>query len=229
MIEITLQGRGPNTMSLAMLASVERAIDEAHEAPLLLTGAGEAFSAGLDLDALRAADATDVARLLATMERVVRKLFLHPAPTLAMVNGHAVAGGCLVTQCCDLRIGVDDPAVRIGMTGVAIGLVYPPFVPAVFAARVPPPHLETVLMGAERVAPTEALRLGLLDELVPRARLREVSVERLEARARLPRHGYGATKRALREVAYAVADAQRARFEDEVLPAWTGKLTGRRG
>ncbi|AKF06527.1 enoyl-CoA hydratase/isomerase family protein [Sandaracinus amylolyticus] len=227
MIEITLHGRGPNTMSLAMLESFERSLDQAHEEPLMITGAGDAFSAGLDLDELRVADAAHVTKLLITMERVVRKLFLHPAPTIAKVNGHAVAGGCLVVQCCDWRVCADDPSVRIGMTGVAIGLTYPPFVPAVFAQRVPPPHVETVLLGADRYAPTDALRLGLVDELAPRERLHEVARARLDARAKLPRHAYGSTKRALRELAYAVAETQRERFENEVLPAWTGKLAGR--
>ena len=228
MIEITLQGRGPNTMSLAMLETFERSLDDAHEEPLLITGAGEAFSAGLDLDELRVADAAHVTRLLTTMERVVRKLFLYPAPTLAMLNGHAVAGGCLVAQCCDVRVCADDPKLRVGMTGVAIGLTYPPFVPAIFSHRVPAPHVETVLLGADRYGPADALRLGLVDEIAPRDRLREISTARLEARAKLPRHAYGATKRALREIAYAVADAQRERFEGEVLPAWTGRLAGKR-
>lgn len=224
MHEITLRGRGPNTMSLAMLESLERELAAAGDAPLLVTGAGDAFSAGLDLDDLARADAEHVARLLTVMDRVVRALFLHPAPTLALVNGHAVAGGCLLVQCCDVRVASDDPRVRIGMTGVAIGLTYPPFVPAVFRARIPAPHVETALLGAERHAPQEALRIGLLDAITDRASLREEGLARLEARAKLPRHAYAATKRALREHALATTAADHERFERDVVPAWTGAL-----
>ncbi|MDQ3033013.1 MAG: enoyl-CoA hydratase/isomerase family protein [Myxococcota bacterium] len=224
MHEITLRGRGPNTMSLAMLDAFERDIDAAGDAPILITGEGDAFSAGLDLDDLAKADADAVARLLATMERVVRKLFLHPAPTLALVNGHAVAGGCLIVQCCDLRVGTNDPRVRIGMTGVAIGLTYPPFVTAVFRARVPPPHVETALLGAERHSPEHSLRIGLLDEIAPSGHLRETALTRLEVRTKLPRHAYAATKRALREPAFATSATEHERFERDVVPAWTGAL-----
>lgn len=227
MHEITLQGRGPNTMSLAMLEELEHAIDAAGDAPLLVTGAGDAFSAGLDLDALGTAEPTDVVRLLRAMDRVVKKLFFHPGPTAALVNGHAVAGGCLLVQCCDVRIGVNDPEIRIGMTGVAIGLVYPPFVTAIFRQRVPPPHLETVLLGAQRFDPARALALGVIDEALDRRAARPTAEVHLAQRGRLPRHAYAATKRALREPAFAAAAADHERFENEILPAWTSALIRR--
>jgi enoyl-CoA hydratase/carnithine racemase len=227
MIEIVLRGRGPNTMSLAMLEQLEREIDAAGSAPVMITGAGDAFSAGLDLDALAKAGPDDVVTLLQVMDRVVKKLFLHPAPTVALVNGHAVAGGCLLVQCCDVRVGADDPDVRIGMTGVAIGLTYPPFVPAIFRARVAPPHLETILLGAQRFAPDRALQLGLLDELAPRTDARALAERHLAQRAKLPSHAYAATKRALRQPALSASADDQQRFEREVLPAWTGALLRR--
>ena len=131
-------------MSLAMLEGLDRELDDAQGEPLLLTGAGSAFSAGLDLDALATSDASQVKAMLEAMERCTRKLFLHPAPTVAAVNGHAVAGGCLLVQCCDLRVATDHASMRMGMTGVLLGLLYPPFVPAVFRATIPPDrHLPT--------------------------------------------------------------------------------------
>lgn len=227
MIEITLVGRGPNTMSLAMLDRVDAEIASAGEQPILVTGAGDAFSAGLDLDELAKADADYVVRLLESMERVVRRLFLHPAPTAALVNGHAVAGGCLLVQCCDVRICVDNPSVRLGMTGVAIGLTYPPFVPEVFGHRVPPPHLETVLLGAQLHAPERARELGLLDDVVSKDVARGIAESHVAARNRLPLRSYAATKRALREPAFARSAEDQRRFTEEVLPAWTGALIRR--
>lgn len=225
MREITLRGRGPNTMSLSMLEALERDLDAANDEPILITGDGNAFSAGLDLDALAAATVDSTSELLLRLERIVQKLFLHPAPTLALVNGHAVAGGCLLVQCCDLRIGADVPTLRIGMTGVAIGLVYPPFVTAVFRQRVPVPHVETVLLGAERYAPQAAMALGLLDAVAPAHTLREIARTKLEARAKLPALSYAETKRALREPALASCHAERERFERDVLPSWTRTLS----
>ncbi len=222
MREIVLRGRGPNTMSLAMLSALERELDAAGDAPLLVTGEGSAFSAGLDLDELARADASHVAELLAAMERTTRKLFLHPAPTVALVNGHAIAGGCLLAQCCDHRVAPREPRIRIGMTGVAIGLVYPPFVMAVFRQRVPLASVERVLLSAARFSPDEALALGLLDELsdAPRARAEAVIAER----AALPSHAHAAAKRALRAPAMRAALADGEAFAREVLPSWTRTL-----
>ena len=222
---ITLSGRGPNTMSIAMLVEIERALDDAKNEPLLVTGAGSAFSAGLDLDALTTLDASGVRDLLLAMERVTHRLFLHPAPTVALVNGHAIAGGCLVAQCCDVRIAVRDPKLRIGMTGVAIGLTYPPFVFDVFGARLAAPNVEKVLLSAARFDVDEALALGLLDELSSDARARAESI--LAERAALPIASYASTKLALRKPRIDASAADRARFMDEVIPRWTAALLRR--
>lgn len=213
-------------MSRAMLESLDHELDAAGDEPLLLTGSGAAFSAGLDLDALAASDADEVKAMLEAMERCTRKLFLHPAPTVAAVNGHAVAGGCLLVQCCDLRVATNNEAMRMGMTGVSLGLLYPPFVPAIFRARVP--FAETVLMGAERVGPREALQLGMLDELASHDEVVARATERLQARARLPRAAYASIKRALREPAYAHVEEAHARFLRESIASWAALIPAKR-
>ena len=222
---ITLAGRGPNTMSVAMLEDVERALDASHDAPVILTGAGSAFSAGLDLDALATLDAGGVRALLMAMERVTHRLFLHPAPTVALVNGHAIAGGCLVAQCCDVRIAPRDPKLRIGMTGVAIGLTYPPFVFDVLGVRLTAPAVEKVLLSAARFDVEQALTLGLLDEISDEPRARAEAV--LEERAALPAQSYASTKLALRKPRIDASEEARARFLDEVIPRWTAALVRR--
>ena len=210
-------------LSLELLEELEGAIAAAAGEPLLVTGAGTAFSSGLDLDALQGLDGPGLARLLGTMDRATRALFHHPAPTVALVNGHAVAGGCLLVQACDVRIAVESPKTRVGMTGVALGLSYPPFVHEVFRHRLAPAQAEHVLLSAERFHLPEALTLGLLDEIVPAQTAEARAVAVLEARARLPRAAYAATKRALRSPP-PDAETARARFEHEVLPGWTGAL-----
>lgn len=211
-----------------MLDALSAELDALGDEPVLVTGAGEAFSSGLDLDALARADAAEIEALLDAMERATRRLFLHPGPVVAAIHGHAIAGGCLLAQCCDWRVAADDPGLRIGMTGVALGLLYPPFVAAVFTARVPAPHRETVLLGAERFGPRQALELGLIDEFVPRERVQARAEEVLRARAGLPRDAYGATKRALRERAYAGVLEAHERFRAEVVPTWTRALSSAR-
>jgi enoyl-CoA hydratase/carnithine racemase len=224
---ITLSGRGPNTMSLAMLEAVDRALDEAGDAPLIVTGAGTAFSAGLDLDALATLDASGVRDLLVAMERVTLRLFLHPAPTVALINGHAIAGGCLVAQCCDVRIAPRDSKLRIGMTGVAIGLTYPPFVLDVLGARLTAPNVERVLLSAAKFDVGEALGLGLIDAMVDPADAQRTAERLLAERVALPAASYAATKLALRKPRVDASVEARARFVEDVIPRWTAALLRR--
>jgi enoyl-CoA hydratase/carnithine racemase len=220
---IVLSGRGPNMLSLELLENLEAEIEKAAGEPLLITGAGEAFSSGLDLDALQSVDADGLTRLLGAMDRSTRALFHYPAPTVALVNGHAIAGGCLLVQACDVRVAVDSPKTRIGMTGVAIGLIYPPFVHDVFRYRLAPAQAEHVLLSADRFHLPQALALGLIDEIVPTAGAQARAEALLEARSRLPRRSYAATKRSLRSPAPPPEEARRA-FEESVLPSWTRTL-----
>ncbi|MCA9489356.1 MAG: enoyl-CoA hydratase/isomerase family protein [Myxococcales bacterium] len=218
---IVLEGRGPNTMSVPMLLRLEEQVRAAGSEPLLLTGAGTAFSAGLDLHALRDMDAAGVRDLLATIERVTLALFLHPAPTVAWVNGHAVAGGCLVVQACDLRVASARAETRIGMTGVAIGLRYPPFVFDILRSRLEPRALEEILLGARRYDVEGAHALGLLDEVVAPERAEERAQELLTERAALPRQAYAAAKLDRRR-RHLTADS--AAFLDAAVPSWTAAL-----
>jgi enoyl-CoA hydratase/carnithine racemase len=214
-------------MSLAMMEGVERALDDAKDQPLIVTGAGTAFSSGLDLDALATLDANGVRDLLMAMERVTHRLFLHPAPTVAFVNGHAVAGGCLIAQCCDVRIAVREPKLRIGMTGVAIGLTYPPFVFDVLGTRLTSANVEKVLLSAARYDFDQALQLGLIDETVDPTEGMTRAQTVLEERAALPAASYASTKLALRKPRIDASAEARKRFVEEIVPSWTAALIRR--
>src|SRR5574342_806150 len=115
-----------NATSTATREALARDRAAAGNAPTLLTGAGNVFSAGLDLEEVASLDAARARRLLDALEGVVEALFLHPAPTVALVNGHAIAGGCVLALCCDHRVAPHVPGVRIGLNEVALGLEFPP-------------------------------------------------------------------------------------------------------
>jgi enoyl-CoA hydratase/carnithine racemase len=83
-------------------------------------------------------------------------------------------------------------------------------------------------MGAERVGPSEALALGMLDELVPAAEVITRASERLEARTRLPRAAYASVKRALREPLYAHVEAAHTRFLEESIASWAALVPAHR-
>lgn len=212
-----------NATSTATLEALARDLAAAGNAPVLLTGAGDVFSAGLDLDEVASLDTARARRLLDALEGIVESLFLHPAPTVALVNGHAIAGGCVLALCCDHRVAAPNPRARIGLNEVAAGLAFPPRTLAMIRARLGGPAAEAAILGARLYDPAAALEAGLLDEVADDARA--VALARLEALSRHPREAYARAKRALRGGALAISEADQRAFEAEVLPRWCSEET----
>lgn len=217
---IRIDGPGKNALGTARMSELLGAVEAAGDAPLLLTGAGDAFSAGLDLKEIHAADAPTMERFLSLLTELVARLHHHPAPTVAAVNGHAIAGGCLLALVCDVRIATTNPRCRIGLNEVALGLRFPPRVFALARSRMAP-HLETeILLGAGLHGPEDALRLGLVDRLSddPVAAA-TAEIARLGA---YPPEAYAAAKRDLRAGSEPSDPDLERRFREEVLPVWSG-------
>lgn len=138
---------------------------------VVLTGAGESFSAGGDLNWMRSmvnfsaaqneADALALAQLLETLDRL-------PKPTVARVNGGAFGGGVGLVACCDIAVGVDT--ARFGLTEVRLGLApatIAPYVVRAIGAR----QARRYFLTGERFDARHALRIGLLHEAVEPAAL----------------------------------------------------------
>src|SRR5215467_7186523 len=140
--ELTISGPGRNALSSVLMEHLIGEVRAAGGRPLLLTGAGGVFSAGLNLKEVAALDHAGMTRFLGLLDDLIDALYGYPGPTVAAVNGHAIAGGCMLVLCTDLRIGADDPAIRIGLNEVPLGLEFPPKLLALARARVPPRSLE---------------------------------------------------------------------------------------
>jgi enoyl-CoA hydratase len=218
MIDVVIEGVGRNALSTVVLTSLRDALRAAGDAPVLLRGAGGCFSAGLNLKEVAALDLPSMRRFLTLLDETFEALYLHPAPVVALVEGHAIAGGAVLALCCDWRVSATDERARLGLNEVALGLQFPPKTWAIVHARLPVAARERVLLGAGLHGPAEALALGLVDELSaePEARARAV----LAALAAHPRDAYAATKRSMRAGVVALSAEARAAFEAEVAPRW---------
>ena len=102
--EICLSGPGKNALGSALMKEVTAKVSEAAGRPVLLTGAGDALSAGLDLREVASLDVAGMERFLRLLEAMTDALYTYPAPIVALVNGHAIAGGCIVAMACDWRV-----------------------------------------------------------------------------------------------------------------------------
>lgn len=220
--ELTLNGPAKNALGTSMLNFLRDGIREAAGRPILLSGAGGALSSGLNLKEIASLDAAGMERFLKLLEDALVALYTYPAPTVARVDGHAVAGGCVLALCCDHSVGVNDPRARIGLNEVALGLRFPPRILGLVRDRVPPQRHTEVLLGAGLYDPAGALRVGLLDELCPDVTTASArALEKLAALAAHPAQAYADTKRDLRAGNVAITPEQEARFLRALVPVWT--------
>ena len=188
--------RAKNALGTETMTDLRSRLRDAAGAPVLLTGTGDAFSAGLNLKEVASLDAAGMRAFLDLLESLMVELFQYPGPVVAHVNGHAIAGGCILAIACDHRV-------------------------AQRGRRVAPPHLDRVVLCADLFGPDGALRTGLLDELADDAGA--VARARLETLAAYPAEAYARNKLLLRgnRAADLVPDDVAARAFEQALPVWT--------
>ncbi len=195
-----------NAFNDALIAALHGAIDALGSDPavrvVLLTGAGKSFSAGADLEWMRKAagyseteNRADAIRL----SEMLHALDTCSKPTVALVNGAALAGGAGLVSCCDFAIGVST--AKFGFTEVRLGLTpatISPYVVGAIGAR----NARRLFLTAERFDAATALDIGLLSEVVDDADALARSAETLVNDLLLGAPGaHGATKDLLAAVA----------------------------
>lgn len=151
----------------------ELALDASIRA-IILTGTGKFFSFGFDIPQFLGYDKERFTRYLINFTGLYREIFLNPKPVVAALNGHTIAGACMVATSCDCRVMVSGKA-RISLNEINFGS-------SVFAGSVEMLKLlvghrmaETVLLSGSMYSAEEALRMGLVDQVA--------SEEELEAEA----------------------------------------------
>jgi methylglutaconyl-CoA hydratase len=163
-----------NAISFELIDDLLRALDEVSKSPalvLILTGAGKAFCSGMDLENLKSLIGRSPEQNMKdseTMVRLFRALYVFPKVTIAAVNGPAIAGGTGLAVLCDFTLAV--PEAKFGYTEVKIGFV-PAIVSTFLLRQVGEKHARDLLLTGRIVGVEEALRMGLINEVVPADRL----------------------------------------------------------
>lgn len=188
-----------SALDVELCAAVEAELDRVADGrarALVLTGTGRTFSAGVDLVRLLAGGAEYGRRFLPAMERFFRALLVFPRPLIAAVNGHAIAGGCIVAAAADYRV-MARGAGRIGLPELIVGVPFPRLPLEIVAARLSPAVLRSLVYGGRTVFADEALSLGLVDETVEADRLLDRSLDVARQLGAIPARTFALTKRAL--------------------------------
>ena len=200
-----------NAISFDLIDDLLRALDEVAKSDalvLIITGAGKAFCSGLDLDNLKSLLGRSPEQNLQDsqiMVRLFRSLYEFPKVTIAAVNGPAIAGGTGLALLCDFTIAV--PEAKFGYTEVRIGFV-PAIVSTFLLRQVGEKQARDLLLTGRIFGADEAMRLGLINEIVPpeslMKRARELAAVLMENSAASLR----ATKKLLTDHARAELDTQ---------------------
>jgi enoyl-CoA hydratase len=224
---VTMQRPPANAIDIALLEQLARTVNDlaprTDVTAMVLTGAGKAFSAGLDLKLVPTYDRAQQNELLRILNQALYQLYALPIPTVAAVNGHAIAGGLVLALACDTRVAVDDGAL-FGLTEVRAGVPFPVAAMAVVRAELSPATARALVLGGKNHDPARAHALGIVDELQPAGQVLARSKVLARELAAAPRQSYGRIKRQLRQAA--LAEIERAQGTSDPLHGnWIGEET----
>jgi enoyl-CoA hydratase len=197
---VTLAHGKANAMDTEFCAAVTGAFVKLRGSParaVVLTGEGGIFSAGVNLIRARDGGARYIRKFLPVLNRMFDTVFYFPKPVVAAINGHAIAGGCVLACCADGRL-MARGAGRMGITELLVGLPFPALAFEVMRFVAAPPDLPALLYTGATFPPPDAIDRGLIDEIVEPAALLDRAVEAAQRLAALSPQAFAVTKRQLR-------------------------------
>ena len=147
-----------------------------------------------------AGGAAYVREFLPAMNHAFETLFAFPKPLVAAVNGHAIAGGCVMSCCADYRIMAREPG-RIGIPELLVGVPFPVVPLEIVRFATPPQHVQALIYRGLTLTADAALQHGLVDAVVEADHLLDEAVAVAERLAAVPFEAFHLTKRLLREPA----------------------------
>jgi len=218
-----VMNQGPNALNRTLMEALSAALADLRDAgapPLLLRSSHPVlFCPGWDLKRLQGADRTEVAGSLALFNRLVFELFSYPGPTGAAIEGHAVAGGCLLALCCDLRV-MADGFPRIGLSELNLGVPVPSASLIMLGARLAPNIVEELVVGGDGCNAERARKLGVVHRVAEPERVVAKNERELARLASKPAGAFTATKRFLLAEAWRRMSEVTADDDETFLDCW---------
>ncbi len=215
-----------NALDVVLLTALSRMLGELESSAtraIVLSGRGRIFSAGVDLFKILEGGPSYLQVFLPALRDAIEKLFFFPKPVVAAINGHAIAGGCILACACDGRLMARGP-FKIGAPELLVGVPFPTLGLEVLRYVVPARYLEEVIYGGRVYLPEEAQERGLLHEIVEENNLLERSLERARRLAALPPSAFQITKDQLRKPVRNRLQEE-ARIDAEVAKVWAAPDT----
>lgn len=190
---------------------------------VVIIAEGKIFSAGVDLKRLSEGGADYVRQFLPSLHRLYEAVYFHPKPVVAAINGHAVAGGCILAACADRRIMAFGSG-RIGVTELLVGVPFPPLAFEVVRSAVPERFLAEVTYSGATYDTDAALERGWIDETAEPDELMEDALAVAQELAELSPLAFAQTKEQIRQPARDRV-AQSGAVEKAVTEIWCAPET----
>ena len=210
-----------NALDLELLQAITAALRDVDDhAAVVITGTGTAFSAGVDLHRIVAGGPSYVQEFLPALTAAFLAIFGHPGPVLAAVNGHAIAGGCVIAAACDVRVMSQG---TIGLAELSVGVPFPAAAMEIIRHAAGPAASRLVL-SADLLGPAQAQAIGLIHDVEEPSALLDSVLSRAQRLARIPADVFAASKRQLQQPARERITA-RSGDDREVLATWSSAAT----
>ena len=202
------------TTTLADLAEDRR--------PVVLTGRGPCFSAGVDLRRLSGDGPEYVKEFMPALTEAFLAVFDYPAPLVAAINGHVLAGGYVIACGADWRVMADGSG-QVGLTELLAGVPFPTAALEIVRFAVGEPMCRDLVLTGRRFNSSLALEAKLVDEVVPGSELLDVAVVQAAHLDGIPAATYELSKLQLHRTASDAIKQTTPRFEPQVNETWASK------
>jgi enoyl-CoA hydratase len=212
-----------NAMSIELCETITARVREhAPARAIVIAGSGRIFSAGVDLLRLLDGGVPYVRKFLPALSTMLATVFSHPKPVVAAINGHAIAGGCVLACAADRRLMARD-AGRIGVTELLVGVPFPPAAMEIMRCACVPQYFEDALFSGATYVPPQALERGMIHEIAEPDALLDRAVAAAKTLAALSPRAFAQTKRQTREpMLERMASVETAAAVEEI---WTAPET----
>jgi enoyl-CoA hydratase len=213
---LTLASDKVNALDREVVNEVTAFVDLCEQNPeigaLVLTGEGSLFSAGVNVKDILEHDRPYTAEFLGALSSAVIRLFRCSKPTVAAINGPAIAGGCLLACACDQRLIAEE--ARIGVTELRVGVSFPTFAVELLKHSCGP-NAEQLMFGARMLDADEACRYGLAHRRLPRSELDAAAFSAAEQLASLDPLAFALAKASSRRAALSAMSDEGGRLLDQ--------------
>ena len=221
-VAVVRMNRPPaNAMNPELLAGLCDAAEELRAdgaGAVVLAGRPGFFSSGVDLKLVPEMDGATQREMVALLNRMAIAWYGFPAPVVAAVDGHAIAGGLVLAMCADHRVA--GPKGKLGLTEVRAGVPYPVAALEVCRYELSPPVARRVVLGADLFDTGRALEWAVVDELAAEAAVLDRALEVAEHLGDAPPSTFKSVKAQLRGPK--IAELEAAAERDPLLDGWLG-------